>query len=86
MTVGAAGNVIQANYIGANTGQFRIVDGDARTMRWLERGLHGLDFAGLRTRPLWDIVALLLLTGVTVLAVTGAWMALQRLRKDLARR
>jgi uncharacterized iron-regulated membrane protein len=73
-------------YIGANTGQFRIVDGDARTMRWLERGLHGLDFAGLRTRPLWDIVALLLLTGVTVLAVTGAWMALQRLRKDLARR
>ena len=72
-------------YIGANTGQFRIVDGDARWMRWLERGLHGLDFAGLRKRPLWDIVALLLLAGVTVVTVSGAWMALQRLRKDLSR-
>jgi uncharacterized iron-regulated membrane protein len=72
-------------YISPTTGEYRIVDGDARKMRWLERGLHGLDFTGLRKRPLWDIVTLLLLAGVTVVTVTGAWMALQRIRKDLAR-
>jgi uncharacterized iron-regulated membrane protein len=72
-------------YISPTTGEYRLVDGDARKMRWLERGLHGLDFSGLRKRPLWDIVALLLLAGVTVIAVSGAWMAIQRVRKDLSR-
>lgn len=72
-------------YISPTTGELRIVDADARRMRWLERGLHGMDFAGLRKRPLWDIVTLLLLAGVTVVTVTGAWMALQRMRKDLSR-
>lgn len=73
-------------YVSPSSGDLRFVDGDARTMRWLERGLHGLDFSGLRTRPLWDIVTLLLLAGVTVITVSGAWMAIQRVRKDLARR
>jgi uncharacterized iron-regulated membrane protein len=72
-------------YISPSTGEFRIVDGDARAMRWLERGLHGLDFSGLRMRPLWDIVAIVLLLGVTGVCVTGSWMALQRIRKDLTR-
>ena len=72
-------------YVSPVTGELRIVDADARKMRWLERGLHGLDFSGLRKRPLWDIVTLLLLAGVTVVTVTGAWMALQRIRKDLSR-
>jgi hypothetical protein len=72
-------------YISPTTGAFRIVDADARKMRWLERGLHGLDFTGLRQRPLWDIVTLLLLAGVTAITVSGAWMAIQRLRKDLSR-
>lgn len=72
-------------YVSPTTGEFRVVDGDARTMRWLERGLHGLDFPGLRTRPLWDIVTILLLLGVTGVCITGGWMALQRIRKDLTR-
>jgi len=72
-------------YISPTTGEYRIVDGDARKMRWLERGLHGLDFSGLRSRPLWDIVTLLLLAGVTVITVSGAWMAIQRVRRDLSR-
>jgi hypothetical protein len=72
-------------YISPTTGAYRIVDGDARAMRWLERGLHGLDFSGLRQRPLWDIVTLLLLAGVTVITVSGAWMALQRVRRDFSR-
>jgi len=73
-------------YISPTTGAYRIVDSDARAMRWLERGLHGLDFSGLRQRPLWDVVALLLLAGVTVITVSGAWMALQRVRRDFSRR
>jgi hypothetical protein len=31
-------------------------------------------------------VTLLLLAGVTVVTITGAWMALQRVRKDLTPR
>jgi uncharacterized membrane protein HdeD (DUF308 family) len=73
-------------YISPTTGAYRVLDGDARAMRWLERGLHGLDFSGLRRRPLWDVVALLLLAGVTVITVSGAWMALQRVRRDFSRR
>lgn len=72
-------------YVSPTSGEHRVVDADARAMRWLERGLHGLDFAGLRTRPLWDIVTLLLLAGASVVTVTGAWMAIQRLRRDLSR-
>lgn len=72
-------------YIRPSTGEMRIVDIDARRTRWWERALHGLDFRGLRTRPLWDVVAILLLAGVTTVTVTGAWMAIQRIRRDLAR-
>lgn len=72
-------------YISPTTGEFRIVDGDARAMRWLERGLHGLDFPGLRARPLWDLLAIVLLLGVTGVCLTGSWMAIQRVRKDLSR-
>ncbi len=73
-------------YISPTTAGYRIVDRDARSMRWLERGLHGMDFTGLRKRPLWDLVTLLLLAGVTTLCITGAWMAIQRVRRDLCRR
>jgi hypothetical protein len=73
-------------YISPTTGEWRIIDGDARVMRWLERGLHGIDFPALRARPLWDIVIILLLLGVTGVCITGSWMAIQRVRKDLRRR
>jgi hypothetical protein len=64
----------------------RVVDRDGRWMRWLEGGLHGLDFPGLRRRPWWDIITLLLLAGVTAVCITGGWMAIQRVRRDLTRR
>jgi len=74
-------------YISPTTGMLlNVVDADARKMRWLERALHGLDFTGLRSRPLWDIVTLLLLAGVTSLAITGTWMALKRIKADLTPR
>lgn len=43
------------------------------------------DMRGLRQRALWDIVVLLLLTGVSVLCITGSWLAIQRVRRDLSR-
>lgn len=73
-------------YASPQTGALRVVDADGRWMRWLEGGLHGLDFPGLRKRPLWDIATLLLLAGVTAVCITGGWMAIQRVRRDLARR
>jgi len=72
-------------YISPSTGAFRAIDREDRQARWFQRGLHGLDFAGLRQRPLWDIVILLLLAGVTGVCVTGSWLAIQRVRKDFSR-
>jgi hypothetical protein len=73
-------------YVGATTGSFRIVDRDGRRARWWQDGLHALDFPGLRRRPLWDVVVVLLLAGVTVSCITGSWMAIQRIRRDLGLR
>lgn len=70
-------------YLDAVTGAARVVDAAAMQARWFTQGLHSLDFRGLRSRPLWDVVVLLLLAGVSALCVTGSWMAIQRLRRDL---
>jgi uncharacterized iron-regulated membrane protein len=72
-------------YLDPASGDLRVVDRAAMKTRWLARGLHGLDLRGLRQRPLWDIVTLLLLAGVTVLCITGSWMAIQRVRRDFSR-
>ncbi len=56
------------------------VDDTARADRWLEGGFHRMDFfAGLRQRPLWDIVTLFLLLGVTFVAGTGVYAAIRYL-------
>lgn len=69
-------------YINPSNGAFRTVDANGRWGRWIRNGLHGIDFAGIRKRPVWDIVVLLLLAGVTAVCVTGTWMALKRVRAD----
>ena len=61
------------------------LDGAARASRWIRTGLHDLDFPGLRERPVWDLVVILLLAGVTGGAITGAWLGLKRLVWDLKR-
>jgi hypothetical protein len=39
-------------------------------------GLHRLDLSPvLRGRPLWDLLVLTLLTGVSAVCLTGAWLA-----------
>jgi PepSY-associated TM region len=56
------------------------LDAGSRAYRWLHEGLHRLDFAaGLRVRPQWDLIMLLLMSGVTVLCVTGAYLGYRRL-------
>jgi hypothetical protein len=56
------------------------VDAQSRAYRWLHEGLHRLDFAaGLRARPQWDLIMLFLMSGVTVLCVTGAYLGYRRL-------
>jgi hypothetical protein len=70
-------------YIDAVTGAtVRTLDSSDRAGRWVRGGLHGLDFAGLRLRPVWDLVVLPLLAGVTLVCATGFWLSLSRLRRD----
>jgi hypothetical protein len=73
-------------YVDPSTGSLRVVDTQVRRSRWLISALHSLDLRGLRSRPLWDIAVLLMLAGVTALAITGSWMVLQRVRRDLSPR
>ena len=58
------------------------LDAGSRAYRWLHEGLHRLDFAaGLRARPQWDLIMLLLMSGVTVLCATGAYLGYRRLTR-----
>ena len=69
-------------YINPETGQVRSVDGIRRLSRWFRSGLHDFDFALIRARPVWDIVVILLLAGVTLVCATGTVMAFRRVRRD----
>lgn len=71
-------------YLDPVSGELRLaLDDEARASRWIRTGLHDLDFPGLRERPVWDVLVLILLAGVTAGAVTGAWLGLKRLVWDL---
>jgi hypothetical protein len=58
----------------------RKVDSGVKGYRWLHEALHRLDFSrGVRARPLWDLLMLGLLSGVTLVCATGAYMGLRSL-------
>ena len=60
-------------------------DADGRWRRWLFAGLHRVDFfVWLRARPAWDIIVLTLLLGGTGVSVTGVYLAVRRIRSDVA--
>jgi uncharacterized iron-regulated membrane protein len=69
-------------YINTVTGAVRSLGSTGRWSRWIRNGLHDLDFPVLRHRPIWDIVVILLLIGVTMVCVTGTWMSFRRIRWD----
>ena len=72
-------------YLDPSTGVLlRKVDADGRGYRWLFSGLHRLDFAAwLRSRPIWDIIMLVLLLGGIGITATGSYLALSRIKRDL---
>ena len=66
-------------YIDQTTGAvLRQVGGDDRARRWWVQGPHRVDFnLGLRRRPFWDVIVLLLAAGVAAVGGLGAWRALK---------
>jgi uncharacterized iron-regulated membrane protein len=60
------------------------IDRNARGYRWWHQGLHRMDFLpALRARPQWDALMLLLMSGVTVLCVSGVYLGYRRLVKPV---
>jgi uncharacterized iron-regulated membrane protein len=73
-------------YIDPQTGALlQRADATARWYRWLFGGLHRIDFtAWMRARPAWDIIVLTLMLGGLALTTTGFYLALRRIRNDIA--
>ena len=70
-------------YMDPVTGDLRTkIDSAARGYRWLHLGLHRLDFtAGMRRRPVWDVLVWTLLLGATSVSITGVWLGVRYLRR-----
>jgi hypothetical protein len=58
------------------------LDDGAKAYRWWHEGLHRMDFTpAMRVRPRWDALMLVLMSGVTLLCVTGTYLGYRRLMK-----
>jgi len=74
-------------YFDPYTGELvNFADAPSRAFRWWHYGLHRLDFPVLRQRPLWDVVVVPLVVGVSLLCAIGVWLGVRRLRRSSARR
>jgi hypothetical protein len=73
-------------YLDPTTGSLlQRVDLNSRWYRWLFGGLHRIDFmAWMRTRPLWDVIVLIMLLGGFALSATGLYLAVGRVCNDAA--
>lgn len=73
-------------YLDPNTGALvQRADATGRWRRWLFSGLHRLDFTDwMRTRPFRDILMWLPLLGGLAVSVTGIYLAIRRIRSDVA--
>lgn len=69
-------------YIDPATGSIATVNANDRLNRWTRVGLHRLDFSFMKARPVWDLVVIFLLAGVTLVCITGTWMSFRRIKLD----
>ena len=71
-------------YVDPRQGQLvGYVDRDTRWDRWLFNGLHRLDFAILRTRPLWDAFVITLCVLGVLLSASGLVLGWRRLQRGM---
>ena len=70
-------------YFSTETGEVaRVADATAKRYRWFESGFHSFDWPVIKSRPIWDVVTLILMAAVTVACATGAWMSFTRIGGD----
>jgi hypothetical protein len=73
-------------YLTPSHGQILKYEALDRANRWGYYGLHGLDFAFLyESRPLWDVVTVVLLLGVGVVSATTLLPMVRRLKRHTVR-
>ncbi len=72
-------------YVQPDSGRIQVVNDARRLSRWTRIGMHRLDYPGLKSRPVWDVLVIVLLFGVTCLVATGTWMSFRRIRQDTRR-
>jgi len=70
-------------YIDAVSGEpVGYVDPEVRSYRWLRDGLHSMDVPVFNERRgLWQLIVLPLMLGGTLIAASGLWLAIRRLRR-----
>ena len=74
-------------YLEPTMGQMTKAEIADRRNRWGYYGLHGFDLPGLFTsRPLWDVMALVLLVGAGVLSCTTLVPMVRRLKRHFLRK
>jgi len=73
-------------YVDAVSGEpVGYVDPEVRSYRWLRDGMHSFDFPALNgRRALWQSIVLPLMLGGTLIAATGLWLAVRRIRRMAA--
>lgn len=73
-------------YMSPSHGQMVKSIGEDRVTRWALYGLHALDFSFLYgNRPLWDIVMIVLMAGISIISVTTLLPAYRRVRGHVRR-
>lgn len=72
-------------YFDYKTGELRqLADGTTQRYRWFLSAMHNVDLAFMRSRPVWDIIVLVLLAAVTVSCATGTWLSFTRVGRDVS--
>ena len=70
-------------YFDSKTGELsQLADGTGQRYRWFLSAMHDIDLSFMRSRPVWDIIVMILLAAVTAVCATGAWLSFMRVGQD----